>query len=83
LIGEVNWEVVSMTRKIILACGLGSSSAWAKHHPKHHEPVATTATQAAKPADQIQGVNPMTNSPETPAAPNKQPYVAVPGVNPM
>ena len=74
-----------MTRKIIvavaaLACGLGSSSAWAKHHPK---PVAATATQAAKPADQIQGVNPMTNSPETPAAPNKKPYVAVPGVNPM
>jgi hypothetical protein len=34
-------------------------------------------------SEQIQGVNPMTNSPAIPAAPNKQPYVAIPGVNPM
>jgi len=34
-------------------------------------------------SDQIPGVNPMANSPVIPAAPNKQPFVAVPGVNPM
>lgn len=66
-----------------LACGLPMSSAWAKHHSKHHDPVAATATQTVKPADEIQGVNPMTNSPPEVPAPNKKPFVAIPGVNPM
>lgn len=80
-----------MTSRIIvavaaLACGLPMSSAWAKHHAKHHDPVAATATQAvqtARPADEIQGVNPMTNAPPEAPAPNKKPFVAIPGVNPM
>jgi hypothetical protein len=69
------------------ACGLSVSSASAKHHVKHH--VYAHAEESGVPsaanssAEQIQGVNPMTNSPTSAPAPNKQPYVAVPGVNPM
>jgi hypothetical protein len=87
-----------MTRKIIVAvaigafaCGLSVSSAAVKHHDRHHVAVqhsgahaeATAPSSGNSSAEQIQGVNPMTNSPAIPPAPNKQPYVAIPGVNPM
>jgi len=81
-----------MTRNIIaavaivaLASGLSVSSASAKHH--HAKPQADAhaemAPAATNRAQEIQGVNPMQNSPVAPPAANKQPYVAVPGVNPM
>ncbi len=58
-----------------LACGTSALAASAKHR----------ATPAAPPAQAqtIQGVNPMTNAPPTPAVANPQPYVKVPGVNPL
>jgi len=87
-----------MTRNLIaavaivaLASGLSVSSASAKHH--HAKPQADAhaemapGTKASDPATnhagEIQGVNPMQNAPAIPPAANKQPYVAVPGVNPM
>lgn len=73
------------------ACGLSVSSAAVKHHTTHHVAVhpsgahaeATTRSSGNSSGEEIQGVNPMTNSPAIPPAPNKQPYVAMPGVNPM
>ena len=79
--------IISAVAIAVFACGLSVSSASAKHHTKHH--VYAHAEESGAPstanssAEQIQGVNPMTNSPAIPAAPNKQPFVAVPGVNPM
>lgn len=81
-----------MTRNIIaavaivaFASGLSVSSASAKHH--HAKPQADAhaemAPAATNRAQEIQGVNPMQNSPAAPPVANKQPYVAVPGVNPM
>ena len=76
---------------VALASGLSVSSASAKHH--HAKPQADAHAEmapgikgsdaATNRAAEIQGVNPMQNSPVAPPAPNKQPYVAVPGVNPM
>ncbi len=57
-----------------LACGMSASAASAKHHAK---PAATPQAQT------IPGVNPMTNAAPIPAVANPQPYVKVPGVNPM
>ena len=68
------------------AFGLSASSAAVKHHHHaavHHADAHAEATPSGSSAEQIPGVNPMTNSPAIQAAPNKQPYVAVPGVNPM
>lgn len=59
-----------------LACGMSTSAALAKHHAKH---VAAPPAQAQT----IPGVNPMTNAAPTPAVANPQPYVKVPGVNPL
>ena len=73
-----------MTRNIVvavaaLAFALPVSTAWAKHHPKHHDHMATTAAQA----EQIPGVNAMSNAPAEPAAQDKKAYAPMPGVNPM
>jgi hypothetical protein len=77
-----------MTRTIIaaiaigaLACSLPAWAASAKHH-KHQADAHAEATPTTR-ATEIPGVNPMQNSPAIPPAANKQPYVAVPGVNPM
>jgi hypothetical protein len=59
-----------------LACGMLAPPALAKHHAQH---VAAPAAQSQT----IPGVNPMTNAAPTPAVANPQPYVKVPGVNPM
>ena len=59
-----------------LACGLSASAALAKHQAK---PVAPQPSQAQT----IPGVNPMTNAAPATAVANPQPYVKVPGVNPM
>ena len=80
--------VVSAVAIAVFACGLSVSSASEKHHTKHHvyaHAEESTGSQPAgsRPADEIPGVNPMTNSPAVPPAQNKQPFVAVPGVNPM
>ena len=85
-----------MTRTIVaaitiaaVACGLSAASAsaqdQAQHHKKYHASAHASATPTQNPAaaEQIQGVNPMTNSPAIPPAANKQPYAPVPGVNPM
>jgi hypothetical protein len=73
-----------MTRKTLTAIAVGALAfaAWtstasaAKH--KHHA-AATPPTQA----DSIQGANPMTNAPATPAVEHPAPYKPAPGVNPM
>jgi hypothetical protein len=59
-----------------LACGMSASAASAKHRAK---PATTPPAQAQT----IPGVNPMTNAAPIPAAANPQPYVKVPGVNPL
>jgi hypothetical protein len=78
-------KIMSVAAIAVFACGLSVSSASAKHHTKQH--LDAHAEQAAGDhaagAEQIPGVNPMTNAPVAPPAANKQPYVAVPGVNPM
>ena len=79
--------IISAVAIAVFACGLSVSSASAKHHTKHqtdaHAEESGAPAAPNSSAEQIQGVNPMTNSPAAPPAANKQPYVAVPGVNPM
>jgi hypothetical protein len=61
-----------------IACAAGASTASAAGH-KHKAAAPTPAPQAQT----IPGVNPMTNSPATPAVANPKPYEKQPGVNPM
>ena len=60
-----------------LACGTWAPNASAAAKKHHANP------PAAAHAETIPGVNPMTNANPTPAVANPQPYVKVPGVNPM
>ena len=62
----------------IAAMAWTSSASAAKKHT-----TTVPAAHAAAQADQIQGANPMTNSPPAPAVANPVPYKPMPGVNPM
>jgi hypothetical protein len=76
-----------MTRKIIVALALSAlaCTAWTSSASaaKHKHPTAVPAAHASTQADQINGANPMTNSPSVPAVTNPAPYKPMPGANPM
>ena len=62
----------------IAAMAWTSSASAAKKHS-----TAVPDAHASTQADQIQGANPMTNSPPAPAVANPAPYKPMPGANPM
>ena len=64
----------------IAAFAWTSSASAAKHK---HATAAIPAAHAATQADQVQGANPMLNSPPSPAVANPAPYKPMPGANPM
>ena len=63
----------------IAAMAWTSSAAAAKQKHSTAIPDAHAATQA----DQVQGANPMLNSPPVPAVEHPAPYKPMPGANPM
>ncbi|HLH90321.1 MAG TPA: hypothetical protein VKX28_17865 [Xanthobacteraceae bacterium] len=69
----------------LLAVSAIAAMAWTSSASaaKHKHPTTIPAAHAAAQADQVQGANPMLNSPPTPAVTNPAPYKPVPGVNPM
>ena len=62
----------------IAAMAWTSSASAAKKHS-----TAVPPAHASTQADQVQGANPMTNSPPSPAVANPAPYKPMPGANPM
>jgi len=76
-----------MTKKTItmIAMSAIAAMAWTSSASaaKHKHPTAIPAAHAAVQADQIPGVNPMTNAPPIPAVEHPAAYKPIPGVNPM
>jgi hypothetical protein len=50
---------------------------------KQKHPTTVPDAHASTQANEIQGANPMTNSPPAPAVANPAPYKPMPGANPM
>ena len=76
-----------MTKKTIIMIAMSgiAAVAWTSSASaaKQKHPTAIPAAHASTQADQIQGANPMTNAPPTPAVEHPAKYVPVPGANPM
>ena len=76
-----------MTKKTIIMIAMSgiAAMAWTSSASaaKQKHPTAVPAAHASTQADQIQGANPMTNAPPTPAVEHPAKYAPVPGVNPM
>jgi hypothetical protein len=76
-----------MTKQTIMALAIAAiaCAAWAPSASaaKKHATAIPPAAHAAVQAEQIQGANPMLNSPATPAVQNPAAFKPQPGVNPM